>query len=242
MPLREGNGFLPDLHAIPRRVLRKTKLMFINYPNNPTSATAPRSFFDDLIKTALKYHIIVCHDASYTEIYYEKKPLSFMQIPGAKEVGIEFHSLSKTYNMTGWRIGFAVGNRDVLEGLGKVKTNLDSGVFQAIQEAAITALDMNQNDLSPIRKTYRERRDLLCSGLKKIGIGHMKPEATFYVWARVPRRFSSMGFVSHMLDRAGVLATPGNGFGDAGEGYVRFALTAPAKRIKEAVDRIGKIV
>ncbi len=242
MPLTEGNGFLPDLHAIPGRVLKKTKLMFINYPNNPTSATAPRSFFEDVIKTARKYHIIVCHDASYTEIYYEKKPLSFMQIPGAKEVGIEFHSLSKTYNMTGWRIGFAVGNRDVLEGLGKVKTNLDSGVFQAIQEAAITALYMNQNDLSPIRKIYRERRDLLCSGLKKIGIGHMKPEATFYVWARVPRRFSSMGFVSHMLDRAGVLATPGNGFGDAGEGYVRFALTAPAERIKEAVDRIGKIV
>lgn len=242
MPLTEGNGFLPDLQAVPGKVFRKAKLIFINYPNNPTSATAPRSFFEDVIKIARKYRIIVCHDASYTEIYYEKKPLSFMQIPGAREVGIEFHSLSKTYNMTGWRIGFAVGNRDVLEGLGKVKTNLDSGVFQAIQEAAITALDMNQDNLSPIRKIYRERRDALCSGLKKLGIDHMKPEATFYIWARVPWGFSSMGFVTHMLDGAGVLATPGNGFGDAGEGYVRFALTAPAERIREAVDRIGKIV
>jgi LL-diaminopimelate aminotransferase len=242
MPLREENNFLPDLGRIPKRVLQKTKLIFINYPNNPTSAVAPREFFEEIVRLALTYNIIVCHDASYTEIYYEKSPLSFMQIPSAKDVGIEFHSLSKTYNMTGWRIGFAVGNREVLAGLGKVKTNLDSGVFQAIQEAAVTGLGMDPKSLLPIRNTYRERRDILYLGLKKLGMHLMKPQATFYLWAKVPTRFDSMGFVSHLLDKAGVLSTPGNGFGDTGEGFVRFALTAPAERIKEAVWRIGQIL
>ena len=242
MPLKEENSFLPDLARIPRRVLQKSKIIFINYPNNPTSAVAPRAFYEEVIKIAAKYNIIVCHDASYTEIYYDKKPLSFMQIPGARDVGIEFHSLSKTYNMTGWRIGFAVGNREVLAGLGKVKTNLDSGVFQAIQEAAITALDMDQSGLMLIKNTYRERRDVLYKGLKELGMDLLKPKATFYLWAKVPARFNSMSFVSHMLDKAGVLATPGNGFGEAGEGYVRFALTAPAEKIREAVDRIRKVL
>jgi LL-diaminopimelate aminotransferase len=242
MPLKEENDFLPDFDGIPQKVFHKTKLIFINYPNNPTSGTAPLKFYKEVINIALKYNIIVCHDASYSEIYYDKKPLSFMQIPGAKDVGIEFHSLSKTYNMTGWRIGFAVGNKEVLSGLGKVKTNLDSGVFQAIQEAAIAALDMDNGTLSSIRKTYQERRDVLYNGFKKLGMHLMKPEATFYIWVKVPSNFDSMGFVTHILDRAGVLATPGNGFGKAGEGYVRFALTAPADRIQEAVDRIEKIL
>ena len=242
MPLREENNFLPDLNRIPKGMLKKAKLMFINYPNNPTSAVAPRGFFEEVIKFASKNNIIVCHDASYTEIYYDKKPLSFMQFDGAKEVGIEFHSLSKTYNMTGWRIGFAVGNSQVLAGLGKVKTNLDSGVFQAIQEAAIAGLGLDQNMLLPIRNTYRQRRDTLYKGLKKLGMHLVKPDATFYLWVKVPPRFDSMGFVTHLLDQAGVLSTPGNGFGDAGEGYVRFALTAPDKRIQEAVERIGRIL
>jgi LL-diaminopimelate aminotransferase len=243
MPLREENDFLPDLTVIPKNVLKKAKLIFLNYPNNPTSATASLQFYKDIVRIALKYNIIVCHDASYTEIYYEvKKPLSFMQIPGAKDTGIEFHSLSKTYNMTGWRIGFAVGNRDILAGLGKIKTNLDSGVFQAIQEAAIFALDTDDSMLSAIRKTYQERRDILHSGLKRLGMHLMKPKATFYIWTKVPSKFDSMGFVSHLLNRAGVLTTPGNGFGEAGEGYVRFALTASVERIEEAVERIGKIL
>lgn len=243
MPLREDNEFLPDLDGIPRKILRKARLIFLNYPNNPTSAISPSQFYKEVMKISLKYNIIVCHDASYTEIYYEdKKPLSFMQIPGAKDVGIEFHSLSKTYNMTGWRIGFAVGNRNVLAGLGKIKTNLDSGVFQAIQEAAIVALDSDDSVLSTIRRTYQERRDTLYSGLKRLGMHLMKPKATFYIWAKVPSKFDSMGFVSHLLNMAGVLATPGNGFGEAGEGYVRFALTASIERIKEAVDRIEKIL
>jgi LL-diaminopimelate aminotransferase len=242
MPLREENNFLPDFNVIPKKIFLKTKLMFINYPNNPTSFIAPLNFFKEVINIALKYNIIVCHDASYTEIYYDKRPLSFMQIPGAKDIGIEFHSLSKTYNMTGWRIGFAVGNKDVLASLGKVKTNLDSGVFQAIQEAAIVALGMNDGILSNIRETYRKRRDILYNGLRKLGVHLFKPTATFYIWVKVPSHFNSMSFITHMLNKAGVLATPGNGFGDAGEGYVRFALTAPSERIEEAVDRIQKIL
>ncbi len=243
MPLKEENDFLPDFGAIPKKVFIKAKLIFINYPNNPTSVVAPWKFHKEVIEVAKKYNIIVCHDASYTEIYYDdKRPLSFMQIPGSKDAGIEFHSLSKTYSMTGWRVGFAVGNRKVLAGLGKVKTNLDSGIFQAIQEASIVALDMDNDTLSGIRKTYQKRRDILYSGLKKLGMQLIKPKATFYIWAKVPSHFDSAGFVAHMLNKAGVLATPGNGFGDAGEGYVRFALTASEDRIKEAVERIRGIL
>ncbi len=242
MPLVEKNSFLPDLDLIPKSILRKTKLIFLNYPNNPTSAMAPMEFFKEVIRLAFKHNIFVCHDASYTEIYFGKKPLSFMQVPGAKDVGIEFHSLSKTYNMTGWRIGFAVGNREVLAGLGKIKTNLDSGVFQAIQEAAIAALGTEDSILSTIRRTYQERRDTLCSGLKKTGMHFIKPQATFYIWVRIPPRFDSMSFVKHLLNGAGVLATPGNGFGESGEGHVRFALSAPVEKIQEAVERMRKIL
>ncbi|HMK49045.1 MAG TPA: LL-diaminopimelate aminotransferase [Thermodesulfovibrionales bacterium] len=242
MPLTAENGFLPDLKAIPEKVLQRARLMFINYPNNPTSASASEEFYTEVVRFALKHNIIVCHDASYTEIYYKRRPVSFMQIPGAKEVGIEFHSLSKTYNMTGWRIGFAVGNSEVLAGLGKIKTNLDSGVFQAIQEAGIVALGTEDSVLSRIRNTYRERRDALFSGLKSLGMDLTKPDATFYLWARVPSGFDSTGFVAHLLNKSGVLATPGNGFGAPGEGYVRFALTAPAARIEEAVERIKTIL
>lgn len=242
MPLREENDFLPDLESIPKRVLLKSKLIFVNYPNNPTSVTAPAKFFKDLIRIASKYNIVVCHDASYTEIYYGKKPLSFMEIPGAKQVGIEFHSLSKTYNMTGWRIGFAVGNSKVLEGLGKIKTNLDSGVFQAIQEAAIAALTMDNRALAGIRNTYKARRDILYKGVTRLGLHALNPDATFYIWVKTPTHYNSMNFVTQMVSKAGVLATPGNGFGDAGEGYVRFALTASGDRIQEAVERIGTVL
>lgn len=242
MPLLEENNFLPDFREIPENVFKKAKMMFINYPNNPTSAVAKEDFFKSVVKLALKYNIIICHDASYTEIYYDKKPLSFMQIDGAKDVGIEFHSFSKTYNMTGWRIGFAVGNKDILAGLGKIKTNLDSGVFQAIQEAGITALKTDDKILKEIRTTYKKRRDVLYNGLKELGLECRKPEATFYLWAKVPKGFKSMSFVEFMLKEAGVMATPGNGFGESGEGYVRFALTAGVERIQEAVSRLKKIL
>lgn len=243
MPLYEQNGFLPDLSLIPEEVYRKAKLMFINYPNNPTSAIAGRGFFERVVEIARTYNIIVCHDAAYSEIYYDdQKPMSFLEVDGAKDVGIEFHSLSKTYNMTGWRIGFAVGNRDIISGLGKIKTNLDSGVFQAIQEAGITALNMGDDKLKSIRDTYQERRDVLYEGLKGLGLSVIKPQATFYLWAKVPEAYDSSGFVAHLLERAGVMITPGVGFGSPGEGYVRFALTVGVDRIREAIERIRKVI
>ncbi|HDH02513.1 MAG TPA: LL-diaminopimelate aminotransferase [Nitrospirae bacterium] len=243
MPLVEENGFLPDFSSIPEDVFRRAKIMFLNYPNNPTSATADKDFFIEAIALAYKYNIIICHDAAYSEIYYDNRmPVSFMDVEGAKEVGIEFHSLSKTYNMTGWRIGFAVGNSGVIAGLGKIKTNLDSGVFQAIQEASIVALDTDDNLLSSIRATYQARRDVLFGGLTEMGFNVIRPDATFYLWTRVPQGFTSEDFVVHLLDRTGVLGTPGNGFGDPGAGYIRFALTVSVERIEEAVERIKKVI
>ncbi|GAB5047248.1 LL-diaminopimelate aminotransferase [Thermodesulfovibrio sp. TK110] len=241
MPLKDENGFLPDFESIPEDVCKKAKLMFINYPNNPTSAVADKEFYEKVVEFARKYNIIVCHDAAYSEVYYEEKPISFMQIEGAKEVGIEFHSLSKTYNMTGWRIGFAVGNKEVISGLGKVKTNLDSGVFQAIQEASIVALETDDSILKEIRDIYKERRNILYEGLKAKGFDVKKPMATFYLWAKVPCGTTSIDFVGKLLKEAEVLCTPGVGFGEYGEGYIRFALTQSKERIKEAVERIGRL-
>ncbi len=241
MPLVEENDFLPDFSSIPGDVLKRARLMFLNYPNNPTSAVADRRFYEEAVGIAGKHNIIVCHDAAYSEIYYDgRRPMSFLEVDGAKEVGIEFHSLSKTYNMTGWRIGFAVGNSEVLAGLGKIKTNLDSGVFQAIQETAIVALGTEDGELSGIRNIYQTRRDALYEGLKKLGFDVIKPEATFYLWSKAPSGFDSSRFIAHILDKTGVLATPGNGFGKPGEGYVRFALTVPVERIREAIERIRK--
>ncbi|WP_333653508.1 LL-diaminopimelate aminotransferase [Dissulfurispira sp.] len=243
MPLTEENGFLPDFKAIPEDKLKRAKLMFLNYPNNPTAAVAPEGFFKEAIEFAVRYNIIICHDAAYSEMYYDnEKPMSFLNVEGAKDVGIEFHSLSKTYNMTGWRIGFAVGNRDVIFGLGKIKTNLDSGVFQAIQEASIIALQTEDAVLSRIRNIYQDRRDALYEGLKGLGIQINKPKATFYLWAKVPKGFDSTTFVAHLLEKAGVLGTPGVGFGAPGEGYIRFALTQPVERIREAVERVKKVL
>lgn len=243
MPLKEENGFLPDFKTIPADILKRAKLMFLNYPNNPTAATAHAELYKDAIELAEKYNIIICHDAAYSEIYYDnEKPMSFLELDGAKDVGIEFHSLSKTYNMTGWRIGFAAGNSDVLAGLGKIKTNLDSGVFQAIQEASIVALQTEDAILSGIRRIYQERRDSLYGGLKELGLRIIKPKATFYLWAKVPSGFDSTGFVTFLLEKAGVLGTPGVGFGAPGEGYIRFALTQSTKRIKEAAERIKSAI
>ncbi|MDA8156362.1 MAG: LL-diaminopimelate aminotransferase [Actinomycetota bacterium] len=240
LPLTEKNGFRPDFAAIPQDVLKRAKLLFLNYPNNPTAATAGLDFFKSVAVFAARHNIIVCHDAAYSEIYSgDKRPGSFLEAEGGMETGIEFHSLSKTYNMTGWRIGFAVGNRHVLAGLGKIKTNLDSGVFQAVQEAGVAALHTDDSVLAPIRKTYEERRDALYGGLKDIGFEFSaRPEATFYLWARCPRGFDSRTFTRHLLEKAGVLGTPGVGFGAPGEGYIRFALTVPVARIEEAVARI----
>jgi LL-diaminopimelate aminotransferase len=216
--------------------------MFLNYPNNPTSAICEREFFEDAVEFCLRNNIIVCHDAAYSEVYYdEHPPMSFMEVQGAKEIGIEFHSLSKTFNMTGWRLGFAVGNAEIIRGLGQIKENVDSGVFQAVQEAGIAAFRENVSVSETLRTIYKERRDLLVSGIKKIGLEADPPRATFYVWTQAPKGYTSMGFVSQLLNTVGVLTTPGNGFGPSGEGFIRFSLTTPTERIKEAVNRLSSL-
>lgn len=241
MPLTKPNGFLPDLDAIPHDIARKAKLMWLNSPNNPTSVVMDKTYFKRVVEFARAHRIIVCHDAAYSEIFYDgKRPASFLEIDGAKEVGVEFHSLSKTYNMTGWRLGFAVGNGEVLAGLGKVKSNLDSGVFQAIQEAGITALNLDDSVTDGLRKTYQERRDVLVPGLKRLGLDVDPPPAAFYVWVTVPKGYTSASFTAHLLEKAGIVTTPGNGFGEAGEGYIRMTVTTSKERLAETVERIKR--
>ena len=242
MPLLKQNGFFPDLKAIPAAVARAAKLMWLCYPNNPTSATATRDFFREAIDFALAHEIIICHDAAYSEIYFDgERPISFLELEGAREVGIEFHSLSKTYNMTGWRVGFAVGNAELVAGLGMVKTNVDSGVFQAVQEAAIAALAGDQDCVEKAREIYRSRRDLLLAGLERAGLTATVPRATFYVWVDTPKGYSSAEFATKVLEQTGVVITPGTGFGPSGEGFVRFSLTVNGDRLSEAVSRIERI-
>jgi LL-diaminopimelate aminotransferase len=242
LPLLKENGFLPNFSDIPKGVAEKAKLLFINYPNNPTSAVAEKSFLNEVSAFARRYPMIVCHDAAYSEIAFDGyRPLSFLEAEGAKELGIEFHSLSKTFNMTGWRIGFAVGNAEIIAGLGRVKNNIDSGLFQAIQEAGIEALNHFDTPLPEIISTYERRRDILIKGLREIGLEVDKPKATFYLWIQVPRGFTSAQFSTLLLEQGGIVATPGNGFGEAGEGYIRMALTVDETRLKEAVERLKRI-
>lgn len=239
MPLLQENGFLPVLDDIPKEVAKKAKLMWINYPNNPTSAIAPPSFYEEVVDYARENEIVVVSDNAYSEICYDGyKAPSFLETDGASEVGIEMHSLSKTYNMTGWRIGMAVGNPDVIRGLGIVKTNVDSGVFNPVQYAAITALTGSQDCVAEACSIYQERRDVLVSGLQKLGFDITAPKATFYVWLKVA---DSMAFAAKMLNEAGIVVTPGVGFGSSGEGYVRFAITRDADRIREAVGRMEEV-
>jgi len=241
MPLTKANGFLPDLQAIPKDVAKQAKLMWLNSPNNPTSVVMTKDYFKRVVEFARQHQVIVCHDAAYSEIFYDaKRPASFMEVEGAKEVGVEFHSLSKTYNMTGWRLGFVVGNKDVLAGLGKVKSNLDSGVFQAVQAAGITALGLDEAVTDAIRRIYQERRDTLVPGLKAVGLDVDTPPAAFYVWVAVPKGYSSASFTEHLLEKAGIVTTPGNGFGAPGEGYVRMTVCTSKERLSEAVERIKK--
>lgn len=242
MPLLEKNAYLPDFGSIPVDVLKKTRLMWLNYPNNPTAAPATREMFLEAIELARKYDIVIAHDSAYSELYFDgQKPMSFLEVEGATDVGIEIHSLSKTYNMTGWRIGFAAGNKDIIGALANIKSNLDSGVFQAIQEASITAFETKESVLEDLRKTYQARRDALYNGLTAAGFSVNKPGATFYLWCHVPEGFDSTSYSAHLLEKAGILATPGNGFGEPGEGYIRFALTVGVDRIKEAVERIKQV-
>jgi len=242
MPLLKENGFLPDLGAIDPATADAAKVMVINYPNNPTAAVAEADFYERVVAFAQEHNIIVVSDAAYTEMAYDGyRPMSFMQVGGAKEVGIEFNSLSKTYNMTGWRLGFAVGNAELVAGLGQVKSQIDSGVFDAVQLAGITALEGDQSCLDDMRRLYTERRDVLVEGLQGLGLAVEKPKATFYVWCGTPEGVTSADFTTRLLSQCGVVTTPGNGFGSAGEGYVRFALTVDKDRLAEAVARLAKL-
>lgn len=242
MPLLKKNGFLPDLNAIPESVAKRAKIMFLNYPNNPTGAVADKAFFEKIVAFAKAHNIIVAHDAAYSEMGFDGyRPMSFLEIPGAKDIGIEFHSLSKTFNMTGWRLGFAIGNAEILDGLGQVKANIDSGAFNAIQEAGLAALNSDQSFVTAMQAIYKERRDILIQGLKKVGLTPDVSKATFYVWCPTPKGMTSADFTSLLLTRCGIVTTPGSGFGDPGEGYVRFALTVSKERMTEAVERIGAL-
>ena len=240
MPLLKENKFLPDLEAIPSEVARRAKIMFLNYPNNPIGATADRSFFQELVDFAREYNIIVMHDNPYSEIYYEgQRSLSLLEIDGAKDVAVEFHSLSKTYNMTGWRIGSVVGNSEVVAGIGKIKSNIDSGTFGAVQDAGIAALQSPDRVVDDIRKIYQHRIEILYQALQDLGLDLEKPRATLYLWAWVGG--SSIQYAERLLEKTGIVATPGLGFGKYGEGYIRFSITQQTKRIEEAVVRLEKM-
>jgi len=239
LPLLRDNGFIPDLDSIPEEIRNKAKIMFLNYPNNPTAAVSEIGFFSEVVDFASKNNILVCHDAAYTEIAFNGlQPPSFLQTEGATEVGMEFHSLSKTFNMTGWRIGFAAGNKNAIAGLGKIKTNIDSGVFQGVQYAGIEALRNYSLGLDDRRKVYEERRNIFCKGLDDVGLRYYLPKATFYVWFETPEDISSQDFTSRLISETGIVVTPGNGFGNYGEGYIRVSTTIGTKRILDAVERI----
>jgi LL-diaminopimelate aminotransferase len=239
MPLRKENGFVPDFGAIPTEVARRAKLMWLNYPNNPTAATVDLEFFRRAVKFCLDHNIILGHDLAYSEIAFDGyRAPSVLEVPEARECAIEFHSLSKTHSMTGWRVGFVVGNATLIGGLGTVKTNVDSGVFQAVQEAAITALEGSEDKVHEYCAIYKERRDQMVQALRAIGLSCEVPHATFYLWAEVPKGYTSASFTERVLKETGVVVTPGSGFGKSGEGYVRFSLTVPGERLSEAVGRI----
>ncbi len=243
MPLTEENGFLPDLEAVPAGVARKAKLMWINYPNNPTAAVADLDFFDRVVAFAKEYDVAVCHDAPYTEVAFDGyRPVSFLQAEGARDVGVEFHSLSKGYNMTGWRIGMVVGNQDMVNALMRETSNLDSGIPQAIQLAGVEALLGDQSCIGEHNAAYARRRDLVVDTLTKVGIKTDPPKASLYVWARVPEGYTSAQFCSKLLDEASVVVTPGSGYGKYGEGYIRLSLTTPDERVEEGLARMERLV
>jgi len=239
MPLKEENDFLPDFTAIPAEVADKAKLMWLNYPNNPTGAVAGLDFFEKAVHFAQQHDLAICHDTPYTEVAFDGyKPPSFLQIPGAKKIGVEFHSLSKTYHMTGWRIGMVVGNADMVDALFKVKSNLDSGIPQAIQYAAVEALRGSQEHIAERNAILQRRRDKLLKVLNEIGLKARIPRATFYIWAKIPQRYTSMDFTKKLLDEAGIAVTPGTGYGKEGEGYIRLSLTISDDRLEQGMGRL----
>jgi LL-diaminopimelate aminotransferase len=240
VPLTEENDFLPDINEIPAHIADKAKLIWINYPNNPTAAVAEVDFFKRVVDFAEKHDLVVCHDAPYTEVSFDGyQPCSFMQVACAREVGIEFNSLSKSYNMTGWRVGMAVGNAEIIDALMRVKSNLDSGIPQAIQYAAIEALRGPQGCIEEHNAVYQHRRDLMMKVLFQMGLKARVPKASLYIWAKVPHRYSSLDFTTKLLNEAGVVVTPGVGYGKHGEGYIRISLTMPDDRFQEGLRRLS---
>ncbi|ARV57381.1 LL-diaminopimelate aminotransferase [Nostocales cyanobacterium HT-58-2] len=237
--LKPENDWLIDLAAIPDDVAQQAKILYFNYPSNPTAATAPREFFEEIVAFARKYEILLVHDLCYAELAFDGyQPTSLLEIPGAKDIGVEFHTLSKTYNMAGWRVGFVVGNRHIIQGLRTLKTNLDYGIFAALQTAAETALQLSDDYLHEVQERYRTRRDFLIQGLAKLGWNLNKTKATMYLWAPCPVGMSSTDFALKVLQQTGVVVTPGNAFGVAGEGYVRISLIAECDRLGEALHRL----
>ncbi len=242
MPLLERNGFLPDLEAISPRDLKRAKILYLNYPNNPTGATADAAWLERAVAFALKHGLAILYDNAYSEVLFDRRrPLSILSIPGARECAIEFHSFSKLFNMTGWRVGFACGAPALVEGFAKVKTNIDSGVFGAIQEAAGRALRNDIGLVAGALAVYRERRRILRAALDKAGVRYFKSDGTFYVWAAVPAGHTSASFTAHLLEDLHIVTTPGVGFGPSGEGYVRLSLTAPTERVREAARRLAAL-
>ncbi len=242
LPLTEENEFLPDLDAVPEKIAMKAKVLWLNYPNNPTGAVADLDFFNRAIAFARKYDLAILHDGPYSEVAFDEYvPVSFLQADGAKEVGVEFHSLSKSYNMTGWRIGMAVGNAAIIDSLMRVKSNLDSGIPQAIQKMAIAALDGPQDVIPEHNAIYQKRRDRLVAALTKLGLHLRAPKASLYLWARVPEGVTSVQFATRLLDEVGVVVTPGIGYGPTGEGYVRLSLTIPDAQLEEGVRRMESL-
>jgi LL-diaminopimelate aminotransferase len=239
LPLTEENDFLPDLDAVPAYILKKAKLLWLDYPNNPTGATADLDFFSKAVAFARRNKLAICHDGPYTEVAFDGyKPESFLQVEGAKEVGIEFNSLSKTYNMTGWRIGMAVGNPEMIDALRRLKTNIDSGIPQAIQYAAIEALSGSQDCIQEHNAVYQRRRDLVIEVLNNMGWKARTPKAGLYIWAKVPRGYSSVEFATDLLERVGVVVTPGTGYGKNGEGYIRLSLTIPDAALVRGLSKL----
>jgi LL-diaminopimelate aminotransferase len=240
-PLMAKDGFLPDLNVLESLLSQhRPKYLLLNFPSNPTSALCSREVLTEIVALAKKFQVILGYDNAYSEIYYEesKRPVSLMEIPGAKEVGIEFHSLSKTFNMTGWRLGFAIGNAQLVEGLLKVKTNTDSGPLLSVQSAGAFALKEYQRLCPPIRRIYAERREAMLTGLNALGIEYLKPEATFFVWARVPHQIPSMEFTKALIENHGLVVTPGAGFGKEGEHFFRLSLTVSPQQISQALERL----
>ena len=241
LPISPKNNFLPDLDSIPVNILEKTKVLWLNYPNNPTGAVTDLKFFNKAVEFAKKHDICICHDGPYSEVAFDGyTPVSFLQAEGAKDVGIEFHSLSKTYNMTGWRIGMAVGNAKVINALKIVKSNIDSGIPQAIQYAAIEALTGPQNCIKEHNDIYQRRRDLIVDTLNKMGLEAKPPKASLYIWAKVPNGYTSVEFANDLLDKVGVVVTPGVGYGSNGEGYIRLSLTIADASLLKGLSRMAQ--